>query len=36
MNFNNNNEWKSYITEIIITACVVIVYISTFGMAITL
>ncbi len=31
MNFNNNNEWKSYVTEVIITACVVIAYSATLG-----
>ena len=33
MNFNNNDEWKSYVTEVIVIALVLIAYTATFGMA---
>ena len=35
MNFNNNNEWKSYVTDAIITALVVITYSATLGFSLT-
>jgi len=33
MNFNTNNEWKSYVTEVMICGIVFIVYIATFGLS---
>lgn len=33
MNFNNNNEWKTYVQDIVILAAVVIISTATMGMA---
>jgi hypothetical protein len=33
MNFNNNNEWKSYVTDIVILSIIMIAYTATMGMA---